>query len=44
MIIAPNAIMINGTWVPGIDMSSPDGAPLDDVQIDKISYVVYKDY
>jgi hypothetical protein len=25
-------------------MSSPDGAPLDDVQIDKISYVVYKDY
>jgi hypothetical protein len=44
MTIAPNALMINGTRVPWINMSAVDGTPLTDVTLDKVSYTVYKDY
>lgn len=44
MNIAPNAIMINGSWVPGIDMSASDGTILDDVTEDSIEYEVYSNY
>ena len=44
MVIAPNAIMINGIWVPWINMSAADGTPLTDKSEDKIWYTVYKDY
>lgn len=44
MVIAPNAIMINGTRVPGINMAAADGTPLLDKTEDKISYIVYSNY
>lgn len=44
MEIEPNAIMINGTWVPWVNMAASDGTPSDDVSEDKISYIVYSDY
>lgn len=44
MEIDPNAIMINGQRLPGIDMTAVDGTPLDNKTEDKISYIVYSDY
>lgn len=44
MEIDSDAIMINGTRVPWINMAAADGTPLDDNSVDKISYIVYKDY